>query len=80
MVEVLLESNANIDDPGGRDCNGITPLIDAANNGHVSVVKLLIERGADVLIKDQRVSEWEARIVIIILMKGGNLLFVSQLV
>ena len=46
VVELLLDSGADIDDPGGPHCRGMTPLHDAVQNGHVDVVKLLISRGA----------------------------------
>ena len=44
-----------MDDPGGAGCEGVTPLIDAATNGHEAVVKLLVKSGADIRITDTRV-------------------------
>ena len=38
------------------DCDGITPLHDAAANGKVDVVRLLVTRGANVHAKDDNVS------------------------
>lgn len=37
-----------------RDTNGMTPLIAAAGKGYLDMVKLLIERGADVSLKEKR--------------------------
>ena len=59
VVSVLLDAHSNIDDPGGPSCKGITPLIDAAYNGHVDVVQLLVAGGADVMVKDQSVRDFE---------------------
>ena len=55
MVVCLLDSGAEVNDSGGDDCVGVTPLIDSANNGHFDIVKLLVQRGADVLQKDAKV-------------------------
>ena len=64
MVSVLLENGAVVDDPGGPDCGGVTPLIDASYNGHVDVVRLLVEKGANVMIKDKRVRVRERNMLI----------------
>ena len=48
IVELLLDNGADINDPGGPHCRGMTPLHDATQNGHVDVVKLLLARGASV--------------------------------
>ena len=48
IVELLLDSGADINDPGGPHCRGMTPLHDAVQNAHVDVVKLLVSRGASV--------------------------------
>ena len=53
---MLVDNGANINDPGGPNCEGITPLIDAAMNGHEDIVRFLVERGADLTIKDMHVS------------------------
>ena len=45
-----------MNDPGGPRCDGVTPLMDAAGNGHVDVVQLLVERGADPRMKDIHVG------------------------
>ena len=42
-----MKAGANVNDPGGTDCGGITALHDAAANGHLSVIQLLLENGAD---------------------------------
>lgn len=47
---MLLESGANVNDYGGEYCdksNKTTPLMDASTNGHVDVVRLLHQYGAD---------------------------------
>lgn len=56
VVTVLLDSGANVNDVGGAHCQGVTPLIDAATNGHLDIVRLLVERGADPEITDSAVS------------------------
>ncbi|XP_022091038.1 ankyrin repeat and KH domain-containing protein mask-like isoform X2 [Acanthaster planci] len=46
LAQVLLKMNANVEDRGSKgDC---TPLMEAASAGHVDIVKLLIDYGADV--------------------------------
>ncbi|XP_071763706.2 uncharacterized protein ankrd50l [Centroberyx gerrardi] len=45
VVSLLLERGA---DPGHRDCDGMTPLLLAAYEGHEDIVELLLEAGADV--------------------------------
>ena len=55
LVELLLDSGSDVNDPGGERCEGVTPLIDSANNGHLEIVRLLVQRGADVFQKDARV-------------------------
>lgn len=51
IAEVLLKHGANIDDPGGVSCKGVTPLHDAASCGHFSVMQLLIQHGANLTLK-----------------------------
>ncbi|KAG9396399.1 Ankyrin repeats (3 copies) [Carpediemonas membranifera] len=55
MVSLLLEHRA---DPDHRDNNGWTPLIAAATNNHVEILKLLIDAGAtlDLQEKDGRTA------------------------
>lgn len=51
MVRLLLEHHAYID---AASPNGSTPLMMAAHYGHPRVVKLLLEEGADPLLKNQQ--------------------------
>lgn len=44
--QVLLAMHANVEDRGIK--GDITPLMAAANGGHVKIVKLLLAHGADV--------------------------------
>ena len=37
IVSYLIEKGARINDRGGEQCEGITPLHDAASNGHFEV-------------------------------------------
>ena len=46
-----------MNDQGGEHCFGVTPLHDAAENGHLDVVKLLLKYGASINLKDGRVSQ-----------------------
>ncbi|CAN7947588.1 unnamed protein product, partial [Ixodes pacificus] len=45
LAQLLLAMRANVEDRGLKD---MTPLMEAATAGHVDIVKLLIEHGADV--------------------------------
>jgi hypothetical protein len=51
MVRLLLEHHAYID---AESPNGKTPLMMAAHYGHPSVEKLLLEEGADPMLKNQQ--------------------------
>ena len=55
IVEHLLDCGAWINDRGDAQCEGLTPLMDAAVCGNLSVVWLLVDRGANVLAKDDYV-------------------------
>jgi ankyrin repeat protein len=46
-IEILNELIANGADPDAKDLNGMTPLMIAAENGHVSIVEALLEDRAD---------------------------------
>lgn len=48
IVKLLIEKGANINDPGGAKCDGITPLHDACSCGHINIIRLLIKKGAKV--------------------------------
>ncbi|ESO83101.1 hypothetical protein LOTGIDRAFT_169742 [Lottia gigantea] len=52
IVEYLLDHGAHIDDRGGDMCRGVTPLIDAAENGNFETIELLVNRGANKLAKN----------------------------
>ena len=55
IVRCLLDAGAAVNDQGGPKCNGVTPLIDAATNGHVAIVRMLVEIGADIGRRDSYV-------------------------
>ena len=55
MVSCLLDNGTNVNDPGGDHCGGVSPLIDAASSGHMDIVQLLVQRGADIFHKDAQV-------------------------
>ena len=44
-----------VNNQGGPHCDKVTPLIDAATNGHLDIVRLLVECGADVRMRDAHV-------------------------
>lgn len=52
---MLLERGANISDPGGPLCEGVTPLHDALACGNFKVARLLVERGASVTLRNSKV-------------------------
>ena len=47
IVTFLLNHGANINDTGGQYCDNITPIHDAAINGHFEVVQILLNSGAN---------------------------------
>ncbi|XP_072743856.1 tonsoku-like protein [Anoplolepis gracilipes] len=51
IAELLLRHGANVNDPGGMSCKGVTPLHDAACCGHFSMMQLLMQHGANVTLK-----------------------------
>ena len=56
--ESLLKAGACVDEPGGVRCEGVTPLMDAACNGHQEVVELLVEEGrANLALRDAKVCD-----------------------
>lgn len=57
IVALLLEHGANINDPGGRDCDGVTPLHDTLNCGHFHVARLLVQKGASVTARNGKVRQ-----------------------
>ena len=48
-------AGSNVNDQSGQHCCGVTPLHDAAENGHLDVVKLLLSYGASINLKDSKV-------------------------
>jgi len=78
VVNVVLSSRRNLD---LTDSYGRTPLSYAAENGHEAVVKLLLEKGADVESKDRKYGQtplsWAAEkgheaVVKLLLEKGAD--------
>jgi len=64
VVKLLLAENSV--DPDFKDNNGRTPLSYAASNGQEAVVKLLLEKGAELqtvqtVNKIYRIYHWECR-------------------
>lgn len=55
IVALLLEHGANVNDPGGPLCEGMTPLHDAVACGSLKVARLLVERGASVTLLNSKV-------------------------
>lgn len=51
MITLLLENHAYID---AGSPNGTTPLMMAARGGHIETVKLLLDEGADMRLKNQQ--------------------------
>jgi len=49
-------AGSDVNDQSGEHCYGVTPLHDAAENGQLEVVKLLLSYGASINLKDSRVS------------------------
>lgn len=55
IVKFLIKNGANVNDTGGKHCDNITPINDAAINGHFEVVQLLLDTGANPNIASIRV-------------------------
>lgn len=69
IAELLLRHGANVNDPGGMSCKGVTPLHDAACCGHFSMIQLLIQHGANVKLKTHNgdtvldcLDDWKDRV------------------
>jgi len=45
IIEKLIDEGADLN---GRDCDGRTPLMDAAEHGRSDIVRMLVSHGADV--------------------------------
>lgn len=69
-MEHLLDCGAWINDRGGDRCGGVTPLIDAANCGNLDVVRLLVDRGANLMAKDDDVSHGAGAVFVQIQLKN----------
>jgi ankyrin repeat protein len=57
LVRLLLERNINIISINNCDEKGNYPLICASQNGHLEIVKLLLQYGADVNIVNKMVIQ-----------------------
>lgn len=55
IVGLLLDRGANINDPGGAQCEGVTPLHDALYCGNFKVAQLLVQKGASVNARNNKV-------------------------
>lgn len=60
-----MDNGASINDKGGTNCDGVTPLHDACGNGVLEVIELLLDRGANATLKTdlnstplQLLDEW----------------------
>ena len=58
VVDFLVNNGAHINDTGGELCDNITPINDAATNGHFDVVKFLLRSGADPNIPNAHVGQF----------------------
>ena len=56
LAEAMMALLENEHDPDSKDTYGQTPLLWAARNGHEAVVKLLLEKGAELETKDDTFS------------------------
>ena len=56
VARCLLDNGAAVNDGGGAHCGGMTPLMDAATNGHLDVVELVVGRGTELRARDTQVG------------------------
>lgn len=78
IAKLLLKSGADVNDPGGSLCGGITPLHDAASCGNLSMMCLLMEYDANVTLRTKEgdtvldcLESWKDR--------AGNLLLNEEM-
>lgn len=68
-----MEHGASVSDRGGKHCEGVTPLHDAASCGHIDVMETLLKNGANPLaLTDHGESVYEC-LIKWRLRTGGNL-------
>ena len=56
VVELLLDNGALVNHSGRTGNNALTPLHDSCWNMHEDVVRILLDKGADPMVKNGNVS------------------------